>query len=88
MQKLKNKTQVTVSDDLGLIIKSLGYKYPVFDLNQSIEYLIARGSGDYLEEIGLTLEDLRDIEKSNNEIASGQSVKAKNMLEAIKKLKD
>ena len=88
MQKLKNKTQVTVSDDLGLIIKSLGYKYPVFDLNQSIEYLIARGSGDYLEEIGLTLEDLRDIEKSNNEIVSGQSVKAKNMVEAIKKLKD
>ncbi|MEI6728968.1 MAG: hypothetical protein WCK98_04975 [bacterium] len=88
MQKLKNKTQVTVSYDLGLIIKSLGYKYPVFDLNQSIEYLIARGSGDYLEEIGLTLEDLRDIEKSNNEIASGQSVKAKNMLEAIKKLKE
>ena len=60
--KAKTKTQITITHDLSLILDTIKHKYPIFDTNQAVEFLVAKGSGVYLEELGLTLQDLRDIE--------------------------
>jgi hypothetical protein len=85
--KQKTKTQITINDNLALIVSSIQQKYPIYDLNGAIEYLIARGSGDYLSDIGLTTQDLRDIAISKAEINNGDSVKANNSTDLILKLK-
>ena len=43
-------------------------KYPIFGTNQAVEFLIAKGSGTYLEEINLTMQDPKDIETSRQQI--------------------
>jgi hypothetical protein len=83
----KTKTQITINENLALIVLSIQKKYPTYDVNKAIEYLIARGSGDYLNDIGLTTQDLKDIAISKSEIQNGNSVKAKNSKELLLKLK-
>jgi hypothetical protein len=83
----KTKTQITISDNLALIVSSVQQKYPTYDINGAIEYLIARGSGDYLNDIGLTTQDLRDIYISKNEITNGDSINANSSAELLQKLK-
>jgi D-isomer specific 2-hydroxyacid dehydrogenase, NAD binding domain len=46
----KTKTQITINDKLADIVSSVQQKYPIYDVNDAIEYLIARGSGDYLKD--------------------------------------
>jgi D-isomer specific 2-hydroxyacid dehydrogenase, NAD binding domain len=46
----KTKTQITINDKLADIVSSVQQKYPIYDVNAAIEYLIARGSGDYLKD--------------------------------------
>jgi len=86
MQLTKNKTQVTLNPKLALIVESIMEKYP-YDLNGAIEFLIARGSKDYLNEIDLTMEDLEDIKKSEDEIREGKSTKAKGSTALLSALK-
>ena len=50
----KTKTQITINDDLSLIVSMIKQKYPIFDTNQTIEFLIAKGCGAYLDEVNLT----------------------------------
>jgi hypothetical protein len=83
----KTKTQVTLNPKLDLIVRNVMEQYPIYDVNQSIEFLLARGVKDYLNEIGLTLEDMQEIEESRKQINSGNSIKAKNMTLAIEELK-
>jgi hypothetical protein len=83
----KTKTQITINDNLALIVTSVQQSYPIYDLNGAIEYLIARGSGDYLSDIGLTTQDLRDIAISKAEIYQGDSIKANSTSELLNKLK-
>ena len=86
MQLNKNKTQITLNPKLALIVESIMEKYP-YDLNGAIEFLIARGSKDYLNEIDLTMEDLEDIKKSEKEIEVGKSIKVKDSKELLHSLK-
>ena len=86
MQLTKNKTQVTIKPKLALIIESIMEKYP-YDLNGAIEFLIARGSKDYLNELDLTMEDLEDIKKSEEEIKQGKYTKAKDSKALLSSLK-
>ncbi len=88
MSLIKTKTQVTLNSDLNLIVSSLQSEYPIFNINKCIELLIAKGTKAYLEEHGLSIEDLRDLNISRNEVETGQTTKTKNMSEAIKKLKE
>jgi hypothetical protein len=83
----KTKTQITINDNLALIVTSVQQSYPIYDLNGAIEYLIARGSGDYLSDIGLTTQDLRDIAISKAEIYQGDSIKANSTSDLLNKLK-
>jgi hypothetical protein len=82
----KQKTQITISDNLALIVASVQDKFPIYDTNSAIEYLLARGSGIYLEEIGLSKQDLKDNSISKAEINAGQSTRAKDSIDLIKKL--
>jgi hypothetical protein len=82
----KTKTQITINDNLALIVSSVQEQFPIYDTNAAIEYLLARGSGSYLEEIGLSASDLKAIAVSKQEIKNGSSGKAKNSSELIKKL--
>lgn len=86
MQLTKNKTQVTLNPKLALIVESIMEKYP-YDINGAIEFLIARGSKDYLNEIDLTMEDLEDIKKSEKEIIEGKSTKVKGSKALLSALK-
>lgn len=85
---LKTKTQITVNHSLNLILSMVKKTYPTYDTNQAVEYLLAKGSGVYLSELGLSMQDLEDIQKSREEIASGHYIKAKNITELLQKLKE
>ena len=87
MLSTKTKTQVAITNSLDLIVKSIMQQFPIYDVNKSVEYLIAKESRDYLDEIGLALEDLQQIEESRKQVTLGQSTKVISMEEAIKKLK-
>jgi len=88
MSVVKTKTQITVNSDLSLIVSAIKHNFPIFDTNQAIEFLVAKGSGAYLNELDLTLQDLKDIETSRQEIRDGKSIQANSMAEAIIKLKN
>ena len=85
---LKTKTQITVNHSLNLILSMVKKTYPIFDTNQAVEFLLAKGSGAYLSELSLTVQDLEDIQKSREEIANGDYVKADNIKELLQKLKE
>ena len=89
MQKTisKIKTQTTLNDELQSIVGLVQSQFPIFSLNQSIDFLIAKGSGVYLDELGLTLQDLKDIEQSRQEILEGNSIKGFNTEDFLQKLK-
>ncbi len=83
----KTKTQITINDDLSLILSVIKHKYPIFDTNQAVEFLVAKGSGTYLEEINLTMQDLKDIEVSRQQIRDGLSIKCDSIEDLLQKLK-
>lgn len=89
MQKTiqKIKTQTTLNSELQAIVSLVQSQHPIFSLNQSIDFLIAKGSGVYLDEMGLSIQDLKDIEQSRKEISLGKSTKANNIDEFLQKLK-
>jgi hypothetical protein len=87
MAQTKTKTQITLSENLELIVKAIMQEFPIYDVNQSIEFLIAKGSKYYLDEMGMTIQDMIDIQASKAQIAAGKSTKTKDMKEAILKLK-
>jgi|LakMenEpi03Aug12_release.lakeMendotaPanAssembly.Ray.scaffolds.fasta_scaffold407805_3 prophage maintenance system killer protein len=87
MQLAKTKTQITVSPKLALIIQSIMQNHPIYDVNKSVELLIAKGSKDYLDEVGLTMQDLEDIEISKKQIQAGQSTIVHSEKELISALK-
>ena len=87
MKLTKIKTQITLNSRLASIVSVVMERFPTYDVNKSIEFLLACGSKSYLDEVGLTYQDLLDIEISRTEIESSKSEKAANMTEAIKKLK-
>jgi hypothetical protein len=84
---VKTKTQITVNDDLSLIVSAIKHNFPIFDTNQAIEFLVAKGSGVYLNELNLTLQDLKDIEISRQQIRDGKSTKANSIDDLLQKLK-
>ena len=59
-------------------------KYPIFGTNQAVEFLVAKGSGTYLEEINLTMQDLKDIETSRQQIRDGLPTKCDSSSKALK----
>ena len=59
-------------------------KYPIFGTNQAVEFLVAKDSGTYLEEINLTMQDLKDIETSRQQIRDGFSTKCDSSSKALK----
>lgn len=83
----KTKTQITVSPKLALVLDLIMQEYPIYDVNKSVEMLIARGAKDYLDEVGLTLQDLKDIEISRQQIRTGKSTKANSVDDLLQKLK-
>ena len=83
----KTKTQITINDDLSLIVSLIKQKYPIFGTNQAVEFLVAKGSGTYLEEINLTMQDLKDIETSRQQIRDGLSTKCDSIEDLLQKLK-
>jgi hypothetical protein len=82
----KTKTQITINESLALIVSSVQEKYPIYDTNAAIEYLLARGSGSFLEDLGLSAQDLKDIALSKHEIKSGLGTKTQGGTDLIKKL--
>lgn len=84
----KTKTQITLNKNLSLIVDHIMEEYPIYDVNQSIEFLIAKGSKDYLDEMKLSFDDLKEIEISRKEIQNGQATRSKNMKEAIASMKE
>lgn len=87
MSLAKTKTQITVNSDLSLIVSAIKHNFPTFDTNQAVEFLIAKGGGVYLNELNLTLQDLKDIEISRQQIHSGKSTKATSIDDLLQKLK-
>jgi hypothetical protein len=83
----KTKTQITINSNLAVIVATVQQKYPIYDLNGAIEYLLARGSGSFLDDYGLNIQDLKDISISKSEIQSGNSVKANSAEDLLLKLK-
>jgi hypothetical protein len=83
----KTKTQITINDNLATIVSSVQKKYPIYDLNGAVEYLLALGSGVYLSNVGLSMQDLKDINSSRQEIADGRSIQASSIEELLSKLK-
>jgi hypothetical protein len=83
----KTKTQITINDNLATIVSSVQKKYPIYDLNGAVEYLLALGSGVYLNNVGLSMQDLKDITISRQEIADGNSITANSAKELLSKLK-
>ena len=71
----KQKTQITINSELEIIVASIQRQYPIFNTNQAIEFLLAKGSGAYLESNGLTMDDLRDIQKSRQQVAEGKTAR-------------
>ena len=88
MSVVKTKTQITVSPKLAVVLDLIMQEYPIYDVNKSVEMLIARGTKDYLDELGLTLQDLKDIEISRGQIRSGKSTKANSIDDLLQKLKN
>ncbi len=87
MSVAKTKTQITVKRKLALVLDLIMANYPIYDVNKSVEMLIARGSKDYLDELGLTIEDLEEIEVSRQQIRDGKSTKANSIDDLLQKLK-
>ena len=87
MSVVKTKTQITVSPKLAVVLDLIMQEYPIYDVNKSVEMLIARGTKDYLDEIGLTLQDLKHIEISREQIRTGKSTKANSIDDLLQKLK-
>ena len=87
MSVTKTKTQITVKRKLALVLDLIMANYPIYDVNKSVEMLIARGSKDYLDELGLTIEDLEEIEVSRQQIRDGKSTKANSIDDLLQKLK-
>jgi hypothetical protein len=87
MSVAKTKTQITVKRKLALVLDLIMANYPIYDVNKSVEMLIARGSKDYLDELGLTIEDLEEIEVSRQQICDGKSTKANSIDDLLQKLK-
>jgi len=85
---MQTKTQITVNEELALIISSILEKYPIFSLNKAVEFLIAKGSGIYLKEMEMSLQDLKDIQIAKKQIQKGQSQTANSTLELLTKLKN
>ena len=83
----KTKTQITINDDLSLIVSMIKQKYPIFDTNQTIEFLVAKGSGAYLDEVNLTIQDLKDIQIARQQIKDGLSIKCDSIEDLLTKLK-
>lgn len=63
------------------------HNYPIYSINQSVELLIAEGVKSYLDKLGMTMQDLIDIELSRSQIRDGHSTMTTNMSQAIQKLK-
>jgi hypothetical protein len=84
---VKTKTQITVNHSLNLILSMVKKTYPLFDTNQAVEFLLAKGSGAYLSELELSMQDLEDIQKSRDEIKNGKSTKANSIDDLLQKLK-
>jgi hypothetical protein len=83
----KTKTQITINNNLATIVASVQKKYPIYDINGAVEYLLALGSGIYLQNNGLSLQDLKDINISRQEITDGMSVKVDSAEALLSKLK-
>ncbi len=83
---IKTKTQTTINDNLQLVVNQVKGQYPIFSLNQSIDFLLAKGTKAFLDEMDLTMEDLAEIQKSKDEIANGDFVTGDNFEDFIKNL--
>jgi hypothetical protein len=84
----KNKTQITLDEVLELIVEMVREEYPIYDLNQAVEFLLAKGTGAYLQEQSLSYQDLLDIQKSKNDLKEGKFTRVKSGKDLLSKLKE